>query len=344
MKRKLLIRAVAASLAISVPLLLVEGFLRRQSFVELDHFAAKFPGNNLLHHGADKFVISEHGPCDSAERTKILLLGDSWMEDEHLSKSIADELANTSGRCVQAVNGGTSSYAPTLYLLKAQQAAERYGKFDHIVVNIDETDIGDEWVRYRIPTRRDKTGRIVAVPFNRDVHSMYLWNGKLWAEASDLYIIRFAKFAFFHKVLAPMLYKFTYCPDYSCLMRYVSALDARTVFKTEHKHFEDRVLEMTAELSQLTGGAGSVYLTHHPHRRGLASDTEEGNHHLPIASEVLGRVGSQSGVTVLDAREHITQIHGKELPNGTYKPGDPFSHLSADGAGRYGRWIGSQIN
>ena len=321
-----------------------ELFLRFQHFVQLDHFKDSHPWNPVFHHGAGKFVVKEFGSNCQGRYTKLLLLGDSWMEDKVLSSEIGREFAMDSGHCVQAVNGGNSSYAPTIYMLRARQAFEQFGKFDGIIVNIDETDIGDEWVRYRIPAVRDESGTIVRVPFSRDLHSEYLWNGKLWAEDSPLYLIRLVKFAFFYKVLVPLFYELTYCPDYPTLMTYLYTPDTRTRFARELAYFDDRLLEMTQELSGYADGVGSIYITYHPHLHDLVADEITGKTYQPVISEALSRLKMKTGVKVLDAREQVEKIHGKRLLDDTFEEGDPFSHLITDGASRYGKWIADQID
>ncbi len=343
MRKTLLFKVAAISIGVSISLVAAELLLRLQNFVNLDDFSDRTPWNNVLHHGRNKFTVTEFGSGCNGEKIKLLLLGDSWMEDGHLSNAIGQELADKSGKCVQAFNGGTTSYAPTLYLLKARQAFKAYGKFDYIVVNIDDTDVGDEWVRYRIPTVRDATGKIVAVPFNNDLHSEYLWNGKLWASDSDYYVIRLIRFTFFYKVLVPMLYKLTYCPDYPTLMQYLFAPDARSLFKKEHAFFGRRLLRMATKVSNFTTDASHVYVTYHPQRRGLVDTVDEGKLYLPIVSEALTRLQKKSGVTVLDARNYVRQIHGEAFSGNTFEPGDPFSHLLGDAATRYGKWIADQI-
>jgi len=343
MFRNLMIRIVAVVGITSLLVGAAEGFLRIQHFVQLDGFSEQHPWNEVLHHGSGKFVVKEYDPDAGEKPRKVLLLGDSWMEDEHLSGAIGKELAEKSHIDVEAINGGNSSYAPTIYMLKARQAYEKFGKFDAIVVNIDTTDIGDEWVRYKIPKYRDRSGRIVAVPFERDLNSEYLWKGKLWAEDSDLYLVRLVKFAFFYKVLVPMLYKLTYCPDYSTLMRYVFAPDARIRYAEVGKYFDEDLLEMVNEISRYTNGPGSVYITHHPHKRELADPVVKSQRYLPIISEAMARVRNKTGVKVIDAYGHSKEIHGQALLTDTFVKDDPFSHLNADGATRYGKWIADQM-
>ena len=344
MRRAALIKVVAISIVGLVLLSAVELFLRFQWFVKLDGFHNEVPWNATLHHGNGEFVVTEYGSSCNGEKIKMLLLGDSWMEDPILSRTIGQEFANQSKKCVQAINGGTNSYSPTLYLLKSRQAFKAYGKFDYIIVNIDETDIGDECLRYKIPLARNTTGQIVAVPFDRDLHSKFLWNGKLWAENSDFYIVRLIKFSFFYKALVPMLYELTFCPDYLSMMQYVFAPEAKSLHTKEHKYFEDRLMEMAEEMVPFTTRPGSVVVTHHPHQRGLVDRIDSGHLYLPVVSEAIARLEEKIGVRALDARKHIGKIHGESLLNNTFQENDPFSHLTEKGATRYGKWIASQID
>ena len=344
MKRKLLLNVIATSLGILLSVIVIEIVLRVQNFVKLDGFHNEFPWHEVLHHGDGTFKVRDFGQNCQGEKIKLLLLGDSWMEDEYLSNTIGSEFAVKTGRCVQTINGSNSSYSPTLYLLMARRAFKTYGKFDYIIVNLDETDIGDEWLRCRIPTVRDTSEKIVAVPYENDIHARYTWNGKLWAEKSRFYIVRLIKFAFFYKALVPSLYNFTFSPEYSTLMQYVFAPDGASLHKKEKEYFEARLLEMAAEISGYTTGAESVFVAHHPHLRGLVNSVDSGKLYLPVVSQAMAELQKKAGVSVLDARNQIRQIHGEIFPADTYVDDDPFSHLNSEGAVRYGKWLVKKID
>ena len=345
-KKDILFKIIAISIGLLIALFLTEVFLRVQNIVQLDGFKNQYPGDPILHHGSQEFNVTNYGTDCNGERIKLLLLGDSWMMPGYsLSETIEKEFANKSKKCVEAINGGTSSYAPTLYLLKGRMAYKKYGKFDYIIVNIDETDIGDEWLRYRIPAVYDDKGRIIAVPFKNDIESLCLWNGKVWAENSRLYTVRLIKFTLFYKVFVPMLYEFTGYPNhFSSLMKYVFAPDARSKYKKEHSYFEKRLLRLTTELGKYINDPTHLYLTHHPHLRGLVKKMDDGLLYLPIVSEMLARLHEKTGVKVLDARNHIQEIHNGNFSENTYAEKDRFSHLSSQGETEYGKWIVDQID
>jgi hypothetical protein len=126
-------------------------------------------------------------------------------------------------------------------------------------------------------------------------------------------------------------------------MRYVFAPDAISLYKKEHRYFESSLLEMTTTISDFTSDSSNVYITHHPHLRGLVDSIDDGKLYLPVVSEAIKRLGSRTGSIILDARKHIRLIHGEALLKNTFAEGDPFSHLNNDGAYRYGKWIVSHM-
>lgn len=344
MSRTTLLKITAVCIGLVISLVMAEIFLRVQSFIQLDGFAESKRWHPVLHHGSDEFVVTNYGKDCSNDKIKLLLLGDSWMEDPVLSGTIGKELAAGTGRCIETVNGGTSSYAPTLYQLKGRQAVQKYGSFDYVIVNVDETDIGDEWLRYRVPQTRDETGKLVAVPFENDIRSLFIRNGKLWAEDSPIYLLRFLRFALFYNILVPYLEEFTVAPNhYDTLMRYVFAPEAATSYAEEQDYFYARLVELTAELKAAAGEDKAVYVTHHPHLRGLTDKVEDGKKYLPVVSQAVARLGRETGVQILDARSQVDSIHGEALQQDTYVEGDPFSHLAEAGATRYGKWIADQV-
>ena len=97
MKRTLLINITIVFLSISICLLFTEIILRVQNIIELDGFQEKYPWHSVLHHGDGSFVVEEYGSNCSEGRIKVLLLGDSWMEDPILSGTIGRELSLKSG-------------------------------------------------------------------------------------------------------------------------------------------------------------------------------------------------------------------------------------------------------
>jgi hypothetical protein len=128
MKKPLLIRATAILIGVVTAFALVELLLRIQPFVEIDGHTEQSPWHSVLHHGSDEFGILDHGCGSNTDEniTRVLLLGDSWMEDPILSSTLGQEIAKRTGNCVRTFNGGVSSYSPILYMLKGRAAGYRW--------------------------------------------------------------------------------------------------------------------------------------------------------------------------------------------------------------------------
>ena len=103
-----------------------------------------FTSNASNNDNVSIIAYSEYLPKKKQNQIKVLVQGDSWMElfDLH-AKSIIPEN-------VHLINGGTSSYSPSLmsgqllYLYK-----KRDFKPDYVIAYIDQTDVGDELCRYK---------------------------------------------------------------------------------------------------------------------------------------------------------------------------------------------------
>ena len=343
MSRASLPRIVAIVISLAVSLAVIELALRLQPWIKLGGFELSSDSHPIFHHAGPKLFIErtfgEH--CGDAPGVKVLLLGDSWMQDQGLAGVIGEKIAGKLGKCVLTVNGAFSSYSPTLYLLKAKHAVESYGRFDYVFVNVDETDIGNEWLQYRGLIMRDRAGAIVAVP--SDVGDLGFrdpfQNGFLWVQESSLYSIRLVRKIIHTRLFMPHLHRLARPIGYEDLMKFVFFPDTRQRHSRELQYFHERLAEMAETLIAATGNKDKVYVTHHPHAKGVMPSDDGGVTYLPIVSEALAALHDTHAIRILDARAHVRQIHGNRQANEIYMKDDPFSHLAGDASKRYGAWI-----
>lgn len=343
MLRASLLRITAIILSLAVSLAVLEVALRLQPWIKLGGFEPSSDSHPIFHHaGPELFIERTFGEhCGDAPRVKVLLLGDSWMQDQVLAGVMGDKIARNLARCVLAINGAFYSYSPTLYLLKAKHAVESYGRFDYVFVNIDETDIGNEWLQYRGLIMRNRAGEIVAVPSDigdpgvRDPFQ----NGFLWVQESSLYSVRLVKKIIHTHLFMPHLHRLAKPIGYEDIMKYVFVRDTRDRHARELQYFQERLAEMAETLIAATGDKDRVYVTHHPHAKGVIPSDDGGVTYLPIVSEALAALHDTHGIRVLDARAHIQQIHGDKQADEIYRKDDLFSHLTGDAPKRYGAWI-----
>ncbi len=83
---------------------------------------------------------------------RILVLGDSFTEGYHRENSVAGRvearLREAGGEPTEVYNAGQSSYSPLLHYVRLRHQWLRYAP-DAIVMNVDLTDVYDDYWRYR---------------------------------------------------------------------------------------------------------------------------------------------------------------------------------------------------
>lgn len=108
-----------------------------------------------------KYYFSKYSFNNGGAR--VLVQGDSWMELLDNSGGVQDSLKNSS-KVSLLVNGGTSSYAPSLMEMQFNDIMEMTGeKFDLVVAYIDQTDFMDEVCRYNKLRIEGSDGDLLAV-------------------------------------------------------------------------------------------------------------------------------------------------------------------------------------
>ena len=95
----------------------------------------------------------------------ILFQGDSWFQKINKFQKVKDYLVNTQ-KNIKIINAGTTSYSPSLMNVQFNILENDFGiKPDVVIVYVDQTDIGDEFCRYRNLRVLDETGNLIKVPY-----------------------------------------------------------------------------------------------------------------------------------------------------------------------------------
>ncbi len=332
--------ALALSSAL-VAFLAAEVVLRVQPWVDLDvDYAGRL--SERLHHDEDRIEVERYGTCsDGSPPFRLLALGDSWMAEGTMIETIAREAADVG--CTEVCNGGTVSYAPSLYLLKGRQLRERCSP-DLIVVNIDATDVADEWYRYRIPQVRDRTGRLVAIPMSHDAHDLAFWNGIAAAHSGPSYVWRAVKKTYHLYVFMPKLRQVIGrgVMDYERSMSIHLATTFTPPQREQLAYFSGVLTEMTKGLGELVGEQRRVVVTYHPHFLGASRDPAR-NRYNDALSELLREVAAATGVTLVDCTGQVERIQGEDYGPAFQWPDDPFSHLTEAGYRAYGAFVAQTV-
>ncbi len=102
---------------------------------------------------------------NSASDKTILFQGDSWFEQINRFQKVKDYLANTQ-KNIKIINAGIGSYSPSLMNVQFTILENDFDiKPDIVVVYVDQTDIGDEFCRYRNLRVLDETDNLIKVTY-----------------------------------------------------------------------------------------------------------------------------------------------------------------------------------
>ena len=98
----------------------------------------------------------------------ILFQGDSWFAQINHTNEIKDFLKKKLKNYSKIINGGTSSYSPSLMQVQFDIIEKDFGIQPNVVViYIDQTDIGDELCRYKNLLNIDAEGNLVSVSMEK---------------------------------------------------------------------------------------------------------------------------------------------------------------------------------
>ena len=102
----------------------------------------------------------------SPRKPTILFQGDSWMAWIAKSKKATTYLKNNFNDDFNIINGGTSSYSPSLLSTQFSLLKDNFNiQPDYVIAYIDQTDIGDESCRYKLLKKFNLANELVGVPY-----------------------------------------------------------------------------------------------------------------------------------------------------------------------------------
>ena len=103
---------------------------------------------------------------ESANSKTILFQGDSWIQGMLKKPKAKNYLINTLGNKASIINAGITSYSPSLMDVQFNILEKDFNiKPEIIIIYIDQTDIGDEFCRYKDLRVLDETGNLIKVPY-----------------------------------------------------------------------------------------------------------------------------------------------------------------------------------
>lgn len=290
-------------------------------------------------------VYDEHGIKRSARRPqdgdgiRVLFMGDSFMQGyddantipQHAYEWIAQH--PTAARRLIFLNAGYSSYSPLIFTAQAK-ALLPVLRPDFVVVDIDETDLYDDAVRYRELVRRDAAGGVIAV--DSSPAALDLVRACERAHASRVRLWRLA---------GPLVHSWRLAARERSRLRSEFAVastpeaERSPDLRAQMAYFSATLDELFATLKQFLP-ATHILVVRHPHLFHL----DKGGTGQPAFNRVVGGLvaaaAARSGVGFFDAQDELEAEFG-EQPQRYYWKRD--MHFNFDGMRAYSGLVGREL-
>lgn len=274
---------------------------------------------------------------------RLLFLGDSFMEGIGPRDTIPYHVrANLRlwSKDVCVFNAGASSYSPSIFIVQAKKLIPLL-KPDLVVIDIDETDIYDEWHRYRDLVVRDDAGSIQAV--RHSPISTVFQRGLLATASYPTYLQRLFAKLYFTRIEYPRRYAEYRGNQIVPLFRSdFPESEIRKTHANQIDYFAANLDDLTQTVIALLGSRDRLIYVHHPHLEHLKAGTTRYNN---IVSATLRAGASRHHVRYYDATEDLKAEFGN-TPESYYVPKD--MHFNAAGLRAYGasvaKFLAESIN
>jgi lysophospholipase L1-like esterase len=263
---------------------------------------------------------------------RLLFMGDSFMQGlgprDTIPYHARGALRQLWGKDVCVLNAGASSYSPSIYVVQAKKLMPLL-KPDLVIIDVDETDIYDEWYRYRDLVVRDDTGSITAV--RHTPLTSRFQQGLLESTNKLLYLHRLVAKLYFTKIEYPRLYaEYRKNEVVPIFMSNLPKEEIRKTYADQVEYFMARLEDLTQTVLRLADSADKLVYIHHPHLQHLEASPGRYNN---IVSEALREVAARHHVRYYDAADDL-QVEFGGTPENYYLPND--MHLNAAGLRAYG--------
>ena len=264
----------------------------------------------------------------------VLFLGDSFMEgydDEntlpyHVAKYFKKEL----GVCLKTHNAGYTSYSPAIFVPQAKKLLPIV-RPDYIVVDVDETDLYDDFARYRKLIVRNGRGQNVGVKTSPIGHECSV--GLMEAREHPLYLMRFVAKAWVSLVHMPAVIK-KYRSDELVLFSYSQdhGADLEQKYSEALSSFRQNLQELADVLKDYAGDGSRVLFIFHPHLQHLKPDAE-GRVWNDLVSSTVQKMCIANNFLFFNATATLKQRFGSHPENFYWRQGD--MHFSFKGLKEY---------
>jgi hypothetical protein len=260
--------------------------------------------------------------ADCRNPISVLFLGDSFIEgydDKNTLPYHVEEHFKRREVCLRTYNAGFTSYSPAIFVPQATKLLPIV-RPDYIVVDVDETDLYDDFARYRKLIVRNERGQNIGVKASPIGHECSV--GLMEARNHPLYLMRFvAKLwhsyvympSVIEKYREPDLTLFSYSQDHGTDLerKYSDALLA----------FRQNLQELADVLKDYTKDGSRVLFIFHPHVQHLKPDAA-GRLWNNLVSSSVQTICVANNFLFFNATETLKQRFGSHPENFYWKTGD----------------------
>ena len=273
----------------------------------------------------------------------VLFLGDSFIEgygdQDTLPYHVAKYFKNELNICIKTYNAGASSYSPAIFVPQARMLLPIL-RPDYVVVDVDETDLFDDFVLYRQQIVRNDRGQNIAVkpsPVWRE-YSI----GFMKAREHRLYLMRFVAKLWHVYVHMPILVPKKYPNDaFFGPLAYLKDHDVNLEQKYSEalSVFRQNLQELADVLKDFTKDGNRVLFIYHPHLEHLKPD-EAGRLGTNLVSSSVQQTALANDAHFFNATEILKQRFGSH-PEKFYWNGD--MHFNFQGLKEYSHAVAAYM-
>jgi lysophospholipase L1-like esterase len=292
-------------------------------------------------------VYDEHGIKRSALRpqdgdgTRVLFMGDSFIQGyddattipQHAYEWIVEH--ESPQRRLIVLNSAYSSYSPTIFTVQAKRLLPVLQP-DFVVIDIDETDLFDDAVRYRPFVGRDAEGRIIAV--GRNETRVALAEGCAALPGYPLRLLRLAGAAYYRSRLA-LLDRRERRNERLFAVAGASDPESDPELREQMQYFAATLDELFGTLTARLP-ARRILVVRHPHIWHLPHDGTGRPSWNRAVGGLVGAAAARSGVRFFDAQDELSTRFGAQADR-YYWPND--MHFNLDGMQAYGELVGREL-
>lgn len=249
----------------------------------------------------------------------VLFLGDSFMEgfdDKNtLPYQVEKYFKIEREVCLKSYNAGYTSYSPAIFVPQAKKLLPIV-RPDYIVVDVDETDLYDDFARYRGLIVRNERGQNVGVKASPIGHECS--TGLIEARKYPLYLMRLVAKLWHSLVHMPSVIRkyqsnlvlFSYSQDHGA--------DLEQKYSEPLLAFRQNLQELADVLKDYTRDGSRVLCIYHPHLEHLKPDAA-GRLWNDLVSSSVQKACVANDFLFFNATEKLKQRFGSHPENFYWK-------------------------